>query len=113
MDNEKRKKLKEQYATRRVVGGVYAVHNTQNGKRLLFSTTDMPGSLNRFNFAQQMGGCLHPKLRGEWGINGSSFAFEVIEELIKKEDQSDSEFKQDVEALIKMTREKYSEEQLY
>jgi len=113
MNNEERKKLKEQYATRRVTGGVYAVRHIQNGKRLLFSTTDMPGSINRFNFAQQIGGCIHPKLRGEWGKNGSSFAFEVIEELEKKDIQSDSEFKQDVDALFDMTREKYTPDQLY
>ncbi len=113
MDNEKRKKLKEQYALRRVIGGVYAARNTQNNKRLLFSTTDMPGSLNRFNFSQQMGGCLHPKLRNDWGENGSCFVFEVIEELEKKEEQTESEFKSDIEALIEMTRERYSQEQLY
>jgi hypothetical protein len=113
MNNEERKKLQEQYASRCVIGGVYAVRHIQNGKRLLFSTTDMPGSINRFNFAQQIGGCIHPKLRGEWGKNGSSFAFEAIEELEKKDTQSDSEFKQDVDALFDMTREKYAPDQLY
>lgn len=113
MDNEKRKKLKEQYASRRVIGGVYAVCNTQNNKRLLLSTTDMPGSFNRFNFSRQMGGCIHPKLRDEWGENGSSFAFEVLEELEKKEEQSENEFKRDIEALFELTQERFTEEQLY
>lgn len=113
MDNEKRKKLKEQYASRHVIGGVYAVCNTQNNKRLLLSTTDMPGSLNRFNFSQQIGGCIHPKLRNEWGENGSRFAFEVLEELEKKEEQSEDEFMRDIEALFDMTQERFPEEQLY
>jgi len=112
-NNEKRKKLKEQYASRRVMGGVYAIRHVKNGKLMLFCTTDMPGSINRFNFAQQIGGCLHPKLRSEWGKNGSCFVFELVEELEKKEIQSDSEFKQDVEALLEITRERYTLDQLY
>jgi hypothetical protein len=113
MDNEKRKKLKEQYATRRVIGGIYAVRNTQNGKLLLFSTTDMPGSLNRFTFSQQIGGCIHPKLRKEWGKNGSGFVFEVLEELEKKEGQTDEEFTLDVQALFELTLEGYDASSLY
>lgn len=111
MDKEKRKKLQQQYAERCVKGGVYAIKNTESGKMLLLTTQDMPGSLNRFAFALQTGGCVHPLLRDEWGK--SNFSIEVIEELKKKEDQTDKEFAAEVQALYELTIQQYSAELLY
>lgn len=111
MDKRDRKKLKDEYAARREVGGVYAIRNARNGKRLLLFTADMPGSANRFSFGVQTGGCVHPKLAGEWGKNG--FEFEVIEELAKKSGQSDKEFARELQALFELTLEKYAPEKLY
>ncbi len=111
MDKEQRKKLQQQYSERSVVGGVYAIKNADSGKMLLLSTLDMPGSLNRFGFALQTGGCVHPKLRDEWGQ--TPFTMEVIEELKKKQDQTEKEFAQEVQALFELTVERYSPEKLY
>lgn len=111
MDKETRKKLQEQYSERRVLGGVYVIRNKSNGKMLLLNTLDMPGSLNRFNFAVQTGGCCHPKLRDEW--EKDSFGIEVIEEIEKKKDQTDIEFAQDVQALFEMICEGYPKDRLY
>ncbi len=111
MDKGQRKKLQRQYSERRVVGGVYAIKNSTNGKMLLLSTLDMPGSLNRFTFALQTGGCVHPLLMSEWGK--AEFTFEVIEELVKKEEQPDKEFAQEVQALYELTVEHFSADQLY
>lgn len=111
MDKDKRKKLQQQYSERRVVGGVYAIKNAASGKLLLLSTLDMPGSLNRFSFALQTGGCVHPKLRDVWGKD--EFTIEVIEELVKKEEQSEKKFTQEIEALYELTAERYSADQLY
>ena len=111
MDKESRKKLQQQYSERRVTGGVYAIKNTGNGKMLLLSTLDMPGSLNRFSFALQTGGCVHPLLQSVWGKD--EFTFEVIEELDKKKEQSEREFADEVEALLVLTAEGYSPDVLY
>ncbi len=108
-----RKELKKQYASRTVTGGVYAIRNIKNDMLLLLSTTDMPGSLNRFLFAKQTGACIHPKLQCAWGKNGSDFVLDVIEALAKKEEQSDSEFSEDIKVLLEMTRERYLYNQLY
>ncbi len=111
MDREQRKKLQQRYSERRVVGGVYAIKNAADGKMLLLSTLDMPGSMNRFSFAVQTGGCVHPKLRDEWGK--AEFTIEVIEELVKKEEQSDKDFAREIEALYELTAERFSSDQLY
>ena len=114
MDKETRKKLQEQYSTRKAVGGVYAICSSVSGKRLILSTTDMQGSQNRFAFAQQTGGCVHPKLQSEWNSEGpEAFSFEVVEELIKKEDQTDKVFMEEAESLCDMIKERYTDEQLY
>lgn len=111
MDKRDRKKLREQYAARRGAGGVYAIKNTDSGKRLLMVTEDLPGSANRFAFAVQTGGCVHPKLTGEWGKSG--FEFEVIEELHRKDAQTDKAFAQELQALYELACEKYAPEKLY
>lgn len=111
MDKEQRKKLQQQYSERTVMGGVYAIKNTGSGKLLLLSTLDMPGSKNRYNFAKQTGGCVHPLLNNEWGK--AEFTFEVIEELKKKDDQTEKEFAQEVQALLELTVERYAPDDLY
>ncbi len=111
MDKEQRKKLQQQYSERTVVGGVYAIKNAVSGKMLLLSTLDMPGSRNRYLFALQTGGCVHPLLRKEWGKE--EFTFEVIEELKKKDDQTEKEFTQEVSELLELTAERFSPDMLY
>ncbi len=111
MDKSAKKLLQKQYNERRVKGGVYAIENLDNRKLLLLCTTDMPGSLNRFEFAVQAGGCVHPKLMAEW--SKGRFAIKVVEELEKKQDQTDREFEQEIQALYEITRESYPPSQLY
>jgi hypothetical protein len=64
---------------------------------------DMPGSENRFRFAQSTGGCVHPKLRQDWdAYGGKAFVFEVLEMLEQKENQTDAAFGQEIADLQQM-----------
>ncbi len=114
MDKQEKRQIAAQYKKRRQLGGVYAIRCNETGKRLLLSTMDMPGSENRFRFAQSTGGCVHPKLSRDWEMyGGKGFAFDTLETLEQKENQTDAEFRQDVRELLEMLTSEADSEQLY
>lgn len=104
MGKRDRKELLQNYKNRIVVGGVYAIVNTVTSRRMLNYTTDLQGSRNRFEFAQQMNSCIHPRLKDDWErLGGHSFRFDVLDTLEKKEEQTDSSFLDDLKALFDIT----------
>jgi len=114
MSGTSRKELTAQYKERKIVGGVYAVRNTVNNKVLLCSTTNLQAAINRFDFAAKTGSCVDPKLQKDWSSqSGEGFTFELLEELIKSDTQSDAQFKADIELLREMQNEKMDNELLY
>ena len=114
MDQQSKKEILASYKQRKITGGVYAVRNTVNGRMELFSTADMTGSKNRYEFSLQTGVCVSMKLQKDWNIYGSSaFVFEVLEELTKKETQTEKEYMDDIRTLKELWREKYDSSMLY
>ena len=114
MDKQERRRVAAQYKERLQQGGIYAIRCRENGKRLLLGTADMPGSRNRFAFAQSTGGCIHPKLRADWDrYGGKAFEFEVVETLTQKKAQEDADFQKDIAALLELLAAQAEEETLY
>lgn len=113
MDKDKRKALQNAYKNRSVVGGVYCVKCSGNGRIWLRSTTDMEGAKNRVLFSLKMKGAPEPSMLRECSEYGwESFSFAVIEELKKKEDQTDKEFADDIATLLEIWTEKYERGEL-
>jgi len=112
--NTSRKELIQQYKERKVIGGVYIVRNTVNKKLFLASTTDLPGSKNRFEFAQNTGICVDLKLKKDWDAqNGGGFVFEALDEIEKGGTQTEAEFKADMKLLKEIWLEKLADETFY
>ena len=104
----------EAYKRRKIVGGVYAVTNRETGRTLLMCTPDVGGIQKRYEFAVLTGGCFHPKLQEDVKTYGvSAFSFAVLEELEKKETQTDRDFAEDLETLRALWLEKYDPKILY
>lgn len=104
----------EQYKQRPVTGGVAAIKNCVTGKMLLISAADLHGIRNRFEFSQNMGGCMHLQLQADWNEYGAkAFSFEVLEELEKKDTQTSKEFAEDIKTLETLWREKLDTANLY
>ena len=104
MDRDEKKKRQDAYKNRTVIGGVYAIVNTDSGKRMLCYTTDMQGSRNRFEFSQKMNTCVHPRLKDDWKkLGGSAFRFDELETLKKGKEQADSDFLSDIKELFDIT----------
>jgi len=109
-----RKEMQLQYKDREVIGGVYVIRNLINNKLFLDASTDLPGSKNRFDFAQSSGSSVYLKLQKDWSEQGGGqFAFEVLEELKMGENQSHAEFKSEITLLKDMWYEKLSGENFY
>lgn len=114
MDKQNRKDILAAYKQRKVIGGVCAVKNKANGKMLVAAVVDIQGYRNRLEFSKSVGGCTDPRYQKDWEKYGAqAFILEVLEELEKKETQSDKEFKEDIETLKEIWLEKLDPTMLY
>ena len=114
MPEKSRKELLEEYKRRKVVGCVYAVTNKKTGRALVLCAQDMGGIRQRYEFAVDIGSCFHPKLQQDVKTYGvDAFEFSVLEELTKKETQTDRDFADDLETLRALWLEKYDPAALY
>ena len=114
MKPQNKKDLIAAYKQRAQIGGIYAVTNTQTGKSLVLASADIGGIRKRYEFAEATGGCFHPKLQQDVNRFGAgAFSFAVLEEMEKKNTQTDREFAEDLEVLLTMWLEKYDPEKLY
>ncbi|PPD57469.1 GIY-YIG nuclease family protein [Dehalogenimonas etheniformans] len=105
--NESKKELINEYKQRKVVGGVFRVVNTKNGKFLLDYATDLQAKQNSFNFMVTTNASFDYKMDKDWKEFGAqAFRFEVLDSLEKKKDQSQKEFIEDLKTLKGMWGEK-------
>jgi hypothetical protein len=109
-----KKELQAEYKERKVIGGIFAVKNTLTGKMLLDSTSDLQGSVNRFEFSKKTGSCVSMKLQRDWTpASAPPFAIEILEELEKGANQTDAEFTTDLLLLKEIWLEKLADADLY
>jgi len=113
MEQSRKKELKDAFKQRPAAGGVYEIR-CANGRCWVRGDVDLPGAENRFRFSQLTGSCVAPALQQDWARLGpKSFTFAVLERLKKKDDQTDRQYREDVETLADLWREKYDPAQLY
>lgn len=87
-----RRELKRQAKEIKVEAGVYAIRNSQNGKRFVDSLTNMK-RLNGVQFQLDMGSHLNKELQQEWNQFGAAaFTFEVLELLEVDEETAKSPY---------------------
>lgn len=107
-----KKDLKEQYKNRVIIGGIYCVKCSVTDNLWIRSTTDMQGSKNRFAFSVSTNSCPEICMIEEWKQFGANaFSFEILEEIKKKQIQTECEFLDDVNTLLDLWTEKSNDEQ--
>lgn len=108
---QQQRALAAAYKARDIEGAVCAIRCTANGKVFLLAAPNPGGQRNRFDFSQSTGSCIFSALAPDWRDHGSgAFAFEVLETLKKGPDQSDGDFRADLEVLRDIWREKLAGE---
>lgn len=114
MDKEQRKKLREQYKTRKVVGGVYRIRNRETGRFYLQWTDDIQATRNWYKSCTDFGSCPLPHLQADWKQYGvDAFALEEMDLLEKPEDQAREDFFIDLKTLLELWSEKLPREGRY
>ncbi len=104
---DRRKELKDEYRQGKVTGGVYRLVNTCRGMYLLDYTPNLQAKQNSYNFAISTGSCLDFRLKEDWeSFGGETFAFEILEALDKKKEQSQDEFMDDLKMLKQLWGDK-------
>ncbi len=112
--NERRKQLLEQYKERKIMGGIYRILNTTNGRFYLDKTKDMQGANNLFQNSYATGMCTHPRLARAWKEYGKeAFIFEVLEYWEKDAEQTEGEFEKDLAELYEIWDAKLPRENRY
>lgn len=105
MDNKKA--LKAQYKSRKVTGGVFCIRCEGSGRAWLKAAQNLDGQRSRFQFSVIHDSCWEPGMLPDWKKYGAaSFTFTVLEELEKKNEQSDAEFVADIKTLLELWQEK-------
>lgn len=106
---DRRKELTQEYKNRKPNMGIYQIRNKANGKIQLFSSLNLDGALNRFQFDLEMGLPMGPwdrELRKDLAQYGpESFVFEVLDRLKPAEDPQ-YDYKEDLKALEELWLEK-------
>lgn len=101
----RRKEITNAYKNRKLRGGVYIITNTLNGKYLIDYVANLQSAQNHFQFAVTTGSTFHPKLQKDWKeLGAQAFAFEVLEELEQKPEQSQAAFIDDLKTLEQLWR---------
>ncbi|HKX28721.1 MAG TPA: GIY-YIG nuclease family protein [Blastocatellia bacterium] len=82
-----KKSLKREYQQSQTPMGVFQIRNLVNGRVLVGSSLNLPGILNRHQFALQMGKHQNRSLQADWNEFGrENFAFEILDELTPSPD---------------------------
>jgi len=114
IDKERKREIISDYKQRKTKGGVYKITNTANGRYLLKAEVDLQSFQNRFNFSMKMNGCIHPKMQKDFNEFGKDvFVLDFLEEVEKKEDESNMGFKDRLKRLEEQWAEKFDPKKAY
>jgi hypothetical protein len=103
----RKKTLISEYKQRKIIGGIFRVKNTNNGKYLLDYTPNLQAKQNSFAFMSSSSSCFDYKLKKDWEMFGSrAFTFDIIATLEKKAEQTQDEFMNDLQTLAQLWSEK-------
>jgi hypothetical protein len=86
--------------------GIYLIRNLVNDKVFVGSSVDLPAMFNRIRFQLAAGAHPNKPLEADWKLfGGPKFEFEVLEELVHKDDPN-YDYKADLEVLEDLWLEK-------
>jgi 2-phospho-L-lactate transferase/gluconeogenesis factor (CofD/UPF0052 family) len=104
---DRRKTLINQYKQRKIIGGIFRVTNTRNGRYLLDYATNLQAKQNAFDFMVSTNSCFDYRLKDDWNtLGGKAFTFETLETLEKKKEQTQEQFIDDLKTLTNLWSEK-------
>lgn len=111
---DRKKEIINEYKRRKLAGGVFKVTNTRSGKYIIGYAANLQSAQNRFQFAMTTGLTFDPKMQKDWEeLGAEAFAFEILEELEQKPEQSQAAFLDDLKTLEQLRRADFDASQAY
>lgn len=115
-DASRRKELKEQYRQAPPEAGVYRWLNTETGRYLVASTTDLASIRNKLDFARSTGGTgvFDYRMKADLKQTGiDAISLEILETLEPTPTMTAADIKRDLATLVELWREKLGPELSY
>jgi hypothetical protein len=110
MDQDRRRALRRQYRETPREGGIICIENRETGRRFLLAEPNLAGARNKFAFAVRTNTCCYAALMKDWAANGPQvYSFTVLETLTPQEDQTPKAFREDLNQLLELWRQKEGE----
>ena len=114
IDKEARRKAAEAYKNRKRDAGVYRIVNTVTGKFFLFAAPDVHGTQSHFAFCVATNCAPKYPLAADWkkyGVN--AFQLEILGTTLQGDDQTDKEFRAELDELCALYDEELGRENRY
>lgn len=106
---DRRKELKEKYKLMKPDMGVFVIKNNLNNKCYVEATQNLKGTINSTKFKLGFGNHPNKELQQAWNEFGEdSFSIEILEKLEYDEDESKTDYSEELEILELEWRDKLS-----
>ena len=107
MDPQRKKELKELYKQLKPDMGILAVKHTSSNKYYLEGTQDLKSTVNSIKFKLNFGNHPNRQLQKDWQKDGKeSFTIEVLEKLKYDEDETKTDYSEELAILKILWEEK-------
>lgn len=116
LSSEKKKKLQAEYKLMKPDMGIFAVINKSADKYFLEATANLKGRMNSVQFQLKAGNNPNKELQKDWRELGvDKFEIKILEQIEYDEDESKTDYTEDLELLKMIWVEKLTKEnvQLY
>ena len=115
-DRARRKEIVSNYKENPPEAGVYRVVNTQTGKSLIGSTTNLDSIYAKLRFARTTGNgsALDMRLRDDvrrYGVD--AFEVQTLEVIERRPETTDLELRDELKVLESLCRERFTADELY
>ncbi|TJX15694.1 GIY-YIG nuclease family protein [Tissierella creatinini] len=107
----RKKELKELYKTMKPDMGVFIIKVINDNKSYIEGTGDLKASINSTKFKLNLGSHPNKELQKQWKEHGESgFTIEILEELNYDEDESKTDYSDDLNILKLIWEDRLSKE---
>lgn len=111
ISSDRKKELQAEYKQMKTDMGILAIINKSSGRHFLEAASNLKGKLNSNRFQLNTGAHRHRELQKDWKLLGEDgFAITVLEKLDYDEDESKTDYSDELELLKLMWIEKLSKE---
>ncbi len=108
---DRKKELKQQYKQMKTEMGIFVIRSKVNHKSYIEATKDLKGRINITRFKLEFGSHPNKELQKEWKEHGKgNFIIEILENLAYEEDETKTDYEEDLILLHMIWTEKLSKQ---